>query len=145
MFFKGAFCCFFIFIANSIFNTESKSTRQSVENFHVNATAMTITSFNFHPIGIHPSTWIDRILGSKSVFYSKHAGKGFLNRAKLSEEELILRSAYIKKAFQIPESHIWPSCYVEMLGFVRIDSAAPFLSRSRQERPIVGRARLGEL
>lgn len=102
-------------------NDPSRSKSElSIDAIKVNASNLTITSFLYNPSHFK-SDWVDRIFGSKSVFYSARK-MDYLAEVPLSFDEVGDRFTNIKKSFVLPEYAVWPPCSVEMLGFVKINS-----------------------
>lgn len=103
-------------------SNQQKIFQNSIENIIINASALTITSIMHNPTTAR-SEWVDRILGHKSVFQSKHNGNKFLSRKEISFEEITLRNDHMKKRMQLPDYAIWAPCSIELLGFVLLDES----------------------
>lgn len=99
----------------------------TIEIIANNSHGLTLTSFLFNPQNFY-SEWVDHILGSKAVFYSKPSlnGSTFIETRHVNENQLHLRHKEVENAFKFPEYAIIPPCSIEMLGFVPLDIEAPF-------------------
>lgn len=113
--------------------------QSSISKLTVNSSSLSITSFLFNPRSSH-SPWVDRLLGSKSVFY-KYDGVHPLSERPLSKTEIELRHQTIKH-HKLPEFAIWPVCSFEILGYSLLGVDSPFLGSEKLVSPSFGHALL---
>ena len=120
------------------------SSSYHLTDFSINSTALSVTSFSFSA-GKRPAEWADHLFGHKSVFYN------ITRNDPTVRPGFIFRNDYIKfpgnvssidrahrnfvvgagKQISLPKKTL---CYVEMMGFVRLGSHAPF--RGMEDRTL---------
>jgi hypothetical protein len=111
----------------------------SLETFFINPEGLSITSFVYNPTKSY-SSWIDRILGDKAVFFDKHVTDFQPNSDKpLSQDEIRKRTEIFRGHLKLPPYALWPACSFEVLGYVRLGIEEPFDYGLRKD-PIVGKA-----
>lgn len=122
----------FVWLLLAIYGTtglETKSTyvpktEHTLESINIHPTKLTISSVLYNPTSVY-SDWVDRLFGSKSVFYVFGDGVGVLDEILLTKEEVFNRIINTSTVFRLPEYAIWPPCSFEMLGFAYIGQAKP--------------------
>lgn len=92
---------------------------------------LTMTSIIYNPTS-HMSEWVDKIFGSKGIFYEKNA-QNIMDEKDLTADEINYRSRHFKSRFSLPNYAIRPSCSIELLGFVKVDELGDFTSKIRRE------------
>lgn len=103
---------------------------------------MSITSLCFASRS-RPPDWVDRLLGSRAVFWNTSIDKSNEEyRAPGALLEIPSAMARFRSQFQLPFDAEWPECWIEMLGFARIKpNAPPFRGRfDRNKQPSIGEA-----
>lgn len=113
----------------------------TIPNINVNNDTLTITSFQYNP-NAATSEWVDRIFGTKSIFYPNRSYREILSNKELSHDEIIGRSTKVKDIFELPTYGYWPFCSVELLGFALIDIEDPLRESFRTTLPSFGRSLL---
>ena len=76
-------------------------------------------SFRRNPLGTNTSEWIDKIFGSQAYIGSR-------------TPNMTVPLETFRSQFQLPLHAQQPLCSIELLGFVRLGTAAPFLGNLRQ-------------
>lgn len=104
----------------------------------MNQDTMSISSLHFRTNNKAPM-WVDHLLGAKSVFWQMD---------EMSRERKILntldegRESILSHAASPPAVSMTPSCSLELLGFVRVDAAEPFLLQDKHRHPSLGTGKL---
>ena len=101
---------------------------------------LTMSSVLYNPTN-HVSAWVDKIFGSKAIFYPRSGVDGTLEVKELSDYEIHERSENFRVKFSMPYYAEWPSCSVELLGFVQQNELGPFNSLIREDL-YIGNAKL---
>eukprot|EP01039_Chlorochromonas_danica_P006921 gene6921-7655_t len=104
----------------------------------MNADNLSITSLHFH-VNNKPPEWVDHLLGGKSVFWKMYE-EGEKRKILNTLEEG--RKTIISHPSSPPAIAMTPSCSFELLGFVRVGSAEPFLLSDKHQQPSMGNAKL---
>lgn len=91
----------------------------TIEKIHAQPNSLTVTSFIYNPTSVQ-SEWIDRIFGSKSVFYTKDFVPSFLRSHVVGFDEADARFRNISNVFKLPEFALWPPCSIEVLSYVHL-------------------------
>lgn len=104
---------------------------KSIPSPTINSTGLTTTSILFNP---QPkvSTWVDRMFGSQ--FYFKPRQKNL----KRFENEYINTTVYREQDLLPQDNKLWPSCSIEVLGYVRLHEHAMLDRRNKFKSPLVG-------
>lgn len=113
----------------------------SLRRFDVQNSSLTITSFQFNPTSTS-SEWIDRIFGSKSIFYPNRALNKIISGDPLTKEETTLGISIASKTFSLPADIIWPACSIELLGYSLLGVSHPISEEARSSGPSFGHGRL---
>lgn len=111
----------------------------TVAEFNIRPNGFTVTSFIYNSIySSKPnSDWVDRMFGSKSVFYTARTEGGkeyhppFLDDEPLTTTEQSMSFINISSLLNLPPQSIWPRCSIEILGFVKLGVEEPFLLKKQ--------------
>ena len=110
-------------------------------SFNLSAVSQfTVSSVSYNP-SHGASDWVDRMFGSKAVFYQKHLEHYDLGDRPLTDAEIDDRSEIFWKHFQLPAYALWPACSVDALGYVFESEDGDFTPDLRNT-PFVGKAML---
>jgi len=108
---------------------------QSIPLPNLNFTGLSVTSILFNP---QPkvSDWIDRMFGSK--FYFKPRQKNIMK----FEAEYVNTAIYRRQHLLPEQNELWPSCSIEILGYVRLHEHPMLQRRNKFKEPLVGHGQL---
>lgn len=94
----------------------------TIKDIRPSPETVTITSFHYNPTSAY-SSWVDRIFGSKSIFHTETFVESFFDESvmSLNEQQKIFQN--VSEVFELPANALWPSCSIEMLGYVVLGKA----------------------
>jgi hypothetical protein len=115
------------------------SDSNSVEEINPHNWTITVTSFQYNHHS-KPSEWVERIFGSKAVYFAPKSYQEVLNDRPLSSDEILQRHERVREMFNFPTTGVWPSCSIDILAYANIDVSAPLTEASRYQAPSFGPA-----
>ena len=114
----------------------TKFDRGTLDYFELNDTQFFISSFQFNPSDSF-SPWVQRIIGENALHFnaSEFTVHWFYRKA-----ELRMKMKAFQKRLQLPTSTFSPSCSIEMLGFILLntDPESQFYWNNNHDYPITG-------
>eukprot|EP01038_Epipyxis_sp_PR26KG_P017432 gene17432-24101_t len=108
----------------------------TLDKLVINRSALSITSYSYKNSHICPE-WVVRHFGNRSIFYianSFYANRKGRNATTIDKDAQKLFQSH----FILPNEAYYPMGYVELLGYVLLERASPFLLSFRSVKPSIG-------
>lgn len=112
---------------------------KSIENWNINSSSVTITSFIFNKNG-KVSQRIQSLFGYKAVHYFSNTIKSAKSHSKIFPEEILNGTKTVRKYVDQEFIERTPMCSIEMLGSVIFDKDEPFTKEHKAYGPSIGKA-----